>query len=109
MLGTQHISEFGLAKSVSSDPRTEQRFTLRQQLGSDEVACFPTPGECSGDLAEFTLDLQLKRLSARLRGTKLGTGFALLRLVQPPLERHLQPDARHVSRRSVAGAINRSS
>src|SRR5436305_3175895 len=106
MLGSQHISEFGLSKPVSSNPRTEQRLALRQQLGSDEIACFSTPAERGGEFAEVPLDLQLKRLSARLRGAQLGTRLALLCLVQPPLERHLQADARYVSGRSVPGAIN---
>ena len=54
------------------------------------------------------MDLQLKRLPARLRGADLRRRFALLGLMQAPLQRNAQTDLGQITVGAVAGAVDRA-
>jgi hypothetical protein len=77
------------------------------QLLPDEIAGLAAAGEIGSKFAELALDLQLLRLPPRLRGADLCRRFALLDLMQAPLQRNAQTDLRQITVRAVAGAVDR--
>src|SRR5215467_14322501 len=106
MLGAQHVGQLGAAEAITGDPGPQQRLALRQQLPADELGGATAAGEIGNIFAELALDLQLERLPSRLGGAELRCRFALLALVQAPLQRHPEADLRYVTARTVAVAAD---
>ena len=77
-------------------------------MRADQIGGLAAAGEVGCEFPELALDLQLLGLPARLRGANLGGGFALLRLMQAPLQRHAQTDLRQIPIGAVAGAVDRA-
>ena len=108
VLRAQHVDKLGAPQAVTRNTGPQQRLALRQQLRADQIGRLAAAGEVGCEFPELALDLQLLRLPARLRGANLGGGFALLRLMQAPLQRHAQTDLGQITVRAVAGAVDRA-
>src|SRR5208282_5056273 len=100
--------ELGATQAVTLNSGTQQRLALRKQLRPDEIAGLAAAGEIGSKFAELALDLQLLRLPPRLRGPDLRRRFALLGLMQAPLQRNAETDLRQITVRAVAGTVDRA-